>query len=169
MKKLADYSLRLSIVCIIASGLLAVVYNNTSARIRENIQSEKLSKAESVLSGRADEIKVFRLGEKEFFRGFSSGKLAGTVIETCGTGYGGEVRVLSGIGTDGKIIDITILSHKETPGLGSKVTDPRFKDQFRIKKPQDVDTIASATISSKAVISAVQKALDKYEAVKNAR
>ena len=169
MRKLTDYALRLSVVCIAASGLLALVYQNTSGRIEENIRKEKLSKAESVLLGRADEIRALMSDEGEFFRGFSKGKLVGTVIEATGTGYGGPVRVLSGIGTDGKIIDITILSHKETPGLGSKVAEPRFKDQFRSKRPEDADTITSATISSKAVISAVGKALEKYQAVKDVR
>lgn len=169
MKKLADYALRLSIVCVAASGLLALVYQNTSGRIDENITKEKLEKARIVLLGRADEIKIMEYEGAEFFRGFSEGKPAGTVIETSGTGYGGPVRVLSGIGTDGKILDITILSHKETPGLGSKAAEPAFKDQFRTKSPGDVDTITSATISSKAVISAVEKALVQYERVKDAR
>lgn len=169
MRKLTDYALRLSAVCVAASGLLALVYQNTSGRVEENIRKEKLSKAESVLLGRADEIKVYLSDEGEFFRGFSKGELVGTVIEATGTGYGGPVRVLSGIGTDGNIIDVTILSHKETPGLGSKVAEPRFKDQFRSKRPEDADTITSATISSKAVISAVVEALGKYQAVKNVR
>ncbi len=169
MKKLADYALRLSIVCVAASGLLALVYQNTSGRIEENIRREKLEKAGSVLLGRADEIRIAEYEGIGFFRGFSGGKPAGTVIETSAAGYGGEVRVLSGIGTDGKILDITILSHKETPGLGSKAAEPAFKEQFRTKSPREVDTITSATISSKAVISAVEKALALYEKVKDAR
>ncbi len=183
MKRLTDYSVRLLLVCAVASGLLAYVYQSTAVRIEGNIYKEKMSKAKSVLSGRADEIKKFDLGGLEFFRGFSKGVLVGTVIETSGTGYGGPISVLSGIGPDGKIIEIAILSHKETPGLGTKVDTSWFKDQFvskgaggvRLKKDlkpgniEGIDAITSATISSRAVSKAVSEALAEYEKVKNVR
>lgn len=183
MKKLIDYALRLLIICIAASGLLAYVYQSTASRIEENVYKEKLLKAKEVLSGRADEIKKVDHDGMEFFRGFSKNVLVGTVIETSGTGYGGPIRVLSGIGTDGRIIEIAILSHKETPGLGSKADTPWFKKQFiskgasgvRLKKdlkPGDmdgIDAITSATITSRAVSKAVGEALAEYEKVKNVR
>ncbi len=183
MKKLIDYALRLLVICVAASGLLAYVYQSTASRIEENVYREKLFKAKEVLSGRAEEIKKMDHNGLEFFRGFSKGLLVGTVIETSGAGYGGPIRVLSGIGPDGKIIEIAILSHKETPGLGTKVDTSWFKNQFvsksasgvRLKKdlkPGDadgIDAITSATISSRAVSKAVSEALAEYEKVKNVR
>jgi electron transport complex protein RnfG len=66
-------------------------------------------------------------------------------------------------------MDLTVLEHKETPGLGTKMTDPSFKDQFNGKNPDSfqlkvkkdggkVDAITAATISSRAFCDAVGKA-----------
>lgn len=76
---------------------------------------------------------------------------------------------MAGFKPDGTIINITVLEHKETPGLGTKMTEPSFKDQFVDKNPGNyelkvkkdggpVDAITAATISSRAYCDAVQRA-----------
>ena len=75
---------------------------------------------------------------------------------------------MAGFKPDGTIINITVLEHKETPGLGTKMTEPKFKDQFSDKNPEQfilkvkkdggpVDAITAATISSRAFCDAVQR------------
>ncbi len=82
---------------------------------------------------------------------------------------------MAGFKPDGTIINITVLEHKETPGLGTKMTEPSFKDQFMDKNPVEyelkvkkdggpVDAITAATISSRAYCDAVQRA---YNTLKN--
>jgi electron transport complex protein RnfG len=79
-----------------------------------------------------------------------------------------------GIMPDGTIKDIEVVLHKETPGLGTKMTSPSFKDQFknmdpaqvdiRVKKDGgDIDAITAATISSRAFSAATQLAVDTYK------
>lgn len=91
---------------------------------------------------------------------------------TCSAkGYGGGLSVLVGINKDGAVEGITILSHNETPGLGANAAKPGFSGQFAGKsgpfavvktapaEDSDVQAIASATITSRAVTGAVNSAV----------
>jgi len=83
-------------------------------------------------------------------------------------GFSGRINIMAGFSPDGTIINISVLSQKETPGLGTKMTEPKFKDQFNGKNPSEfslkvkkdggpVDAITAATISSRAFCDAVQR------------
>ncbi len=56
---------------------------------------------------------------------------------------------------------IVIMSHTETPGIGTRILDPPFISQFEGMEidliKSNVDTLTGATVSSKAVIDAVSK------------
>ena len=78
-----------------------------------------------------------------------------------------------GFTLDGSISGYKLIDHKETPGLGTKVADKAFAGQFkglnpdkvdfRVKKDGgDIDAVTAATISSRAVIDAIQRAYDAY-------
>ncbi len=96
--------------------------------------------------------------------------LVGTAVKTyTKKGFSGEVWLMAGFAPDGSIIDISVLEHKETPGLGTKMDDPDFKKQFKLQNPQsfklrvrkdggDVDAITAATISSRAFCDAIDRA-----------
>lgn len=47
----------------------------------------------------------------------------GTAVEAKSMGFGGELKVLVGFDAEGKIYNYSLLSHAETPGLGSKAAD----------------------------------------------
>jgi len=177
--KIIDYPLRLLIVCVIAAGLLAFVYESTSKTIEINNEKEKISKVKMVLPKDVDEIKEFK-AENPYYKGIKSGKVVGYAIVSSSKGYGGDINILVGIDTNRKITKIEILSHKETPGLGAKIEDKNFLAQFfgktkveSVLKKDDslngqIDAIAAATISSRAFTKAVQKAFKIYdEAAKN--
>lgn len=89
-------------------------------------------------------------------------------------GYGGYMELVVGFFLDGTIYDYRIISHNETLGLGSKITEPEFCEQFQWFNPErqtfkvtkdggDIDAITSATISSRAVVDSIQKAHDAYK------
>jgi electron transport complex protein RnfG len=93
-------------------------------------------------------------------------------------GFGGHIELMTGFLPDGSIINITVLQHKETPGLGTKMTEPKFKNQFIGKNPEsyslkvkkdggDVDAITAATVSSRAFCDALQRAYDALKQVKD--
>ena len=92
----------------------------------------------------------------------------GFVITTAPGGFGGAVNTMVGIGEDGVITGLRVTSHSETPGLGAKSTDPSFYEQFAgksgtlavTKDGGEIVPITSSTITSRAVCSGAQEALD---------
>jgi len=84
-------------------------------------------------------------------------------------GFSGFISMMVGFKPDGTIVNINVLEQKETPGLGAKMTEPGFKDQFNDKNPAsfklkvikddgEVQAITAATISSRAFCDGVQRA-----------
>ena len=85
-------------------------------------------------------------------------------------GYGGELTVMVGVSTDLSVTGVEIVNHSETPGLGAKAVQEGWRSQFIGKSgeltvtkssPSDsqIQAITSATITSKAVTSAVNESL----------
>ncbi|MDX8389340.1 MAG: RnfABCDGE type electron transport complex subunit G [Mariprofundaceae bacterium] len=96
--------------------------------------------------------------------------------ETTATdGYNGKIKILLGVLADGSLYAIRIISHKETPGLGDAITtDQQWLDSFigrtlakthwAVRKDGgDFDQFTGATITPRAVIKAVNKALKRFE------
>ena len=102
-------------------------------------------------------------------------KLVGVAVKTYSDkGYGGDISIMVGISPDGSIINTAVMSQKETPGLGTKMKEPKFKDQFKGKNPGsyilkvkkdggNVDAITAATISSRAYCEAIEKAFNAFK------
>lgn len=95
-------------------------------------------------------------------------------IETWAVGFGGNIKAMVGIDANGKIVNYSLLEHAETPGLGSKLTD-WFKVKADIRGAEigrkpfavtkdggDYDAITAATISSRAFLNAINKAVETY-------
>lgn len=90
-------------------------------------------------------------------------------------GYGGKIKLLIGIGQNEQILAVRVLSHQETPGLGDYIELAKsnwilqFQDKS-LKNPTmarwcvkkeggEFDYMSGATITSRAVVKAIQKAL----------
>ena len=105
----------------------------------------------------------------------SSGIILGYIFTTEYKGYGGLVRVMTGIAVDGTITGNVILSESETPGLGKKAYDESFIGQFKDKnvksftlikaqsdKDNEIVAITGATITSNAVTTSMNEALSLF-------
>jgi Na+-translocating ferredoxin:NAD+ oxidoreductase subunit G len=104
-------------------------------------------------------------------------EMSGYAIKTFSErGFAGHIEIMAGFKPDGSINNISILQHKETPGLGTKMTDPKFLNQFIGKNPGtfklkvkkdggQVDAITAATVSSRAFCDALQRAYDTFNKV----
>ncbi len=95
----------------------------------------------------------------------SAGNGAGYVITTETKGFGGTVRAMFGVGADGAITGSKVLVHAETEGIGSKVVADGSPYQQQLVGMSDTSAIqatSGATVSSGAMKSAVQAALDAY-------
>ena len=106
------------------------------------------------------------------FPSIKDGKLLAVAMEAAGKGYGGDVNVLVGfdVASD-SLLGISVTTHKETPGLGSRVGEPAFTKQFRklaldktgLKKDGGaIDAISGATFSSIGVSEAATQAAGWY-------
>jgi electron transport complex protein RnfG len=131
--------------CVVAAALLAWVYLATEPQIRLNASL------------------VLQQAEQEVLNG-----VAGRAIQVSSPGYAGPVDLLVGLDQRGSVTGVKILNQRETPGLGQKISQPVFLQQFigrsakdRLEPKQDIDAITGATISSRAVCLGVKKALQK--------
>ena len=105
-----------------------------------------------------------------------SGEFIGAAVEALAMGFGGDLRVLVGFDAQGNIIDYSLLSHAETPGLGSKASDwfkKGNKGDITGKNPGnapltvskdggEIDAITASTITSRAFLNAVNTAYAAY-------
>jgi len=101
------------------------------------------------------------------------GKLENAAFERYGKGgYGGDVGVLAGFyleeGKTDRLAGIGITANKETPGIGSRVKDSAFTNQFKdkpfdkVKLGAGIDGVTGATRSSTAVVDGTWKATEIY-------
>jgi len=172
VREVVDFALRLLIICVLSAGSLSWVYEVTATRIQENQKKLKLELLKRVLPA-AERFEAVDKGEFQYEVGYRGEDRIGGVFYGEGKGYGGPVQIMAGIDKEGKVVEVLLLSHKETPGLGTKVADQEFRSQFRgrngpfaLKKDSpsgNVDGVASATISSRAVTKSVDEALKLFE------
>lgn len=111
------------------------------------------------------------------FPAMKDGKLVAVAVEAAGKGYGGDVNVIVGFDvTADTLVGISVTTHKETPGLGSRIQEPAFTKQFKGKAPEkatlkkdggDIDAISGATFSSIGSADAVKQASAWYVALKD--
>ncbi len=99
------------------------------------------------------------------------GKLIGIALENSAVGYSGDLGVMVGFDIEtNTLIGIGITTSTETPGIGTRVQEPFFINKFvgiNGDNADRIDTLGGATISSAAVINAVQKASKEYVELKD--
>jgi electron transport complex protein RnfG len=180
MKEFLRLVIVLFAICLAAGGLLAVVNQVTKAPIAEAMRQEKLAALRQVLppydnQPDSDTVVIEEDGEEwSFFVGRQDGAYTGAAFEVAAPkGYGGTIRLLVGVNAEGSVQGLAILEQKETPGLGAKIKDDKFRGQFKglsvsdtkwkvRKDGGDIDEITAATISSRAVVEAVAEGLAVY-------
>lgn len=171
--------LSLTFISLGASAALGYVYEFTKGPIEISKMNKKLDAIKMVVppfdnDPNADMYKL-PTGEGdslEIYPAKMNDKIIGYAVKTFSKkAFSGQIGLMAGFEPDGTIINIKVLEQKETPGLGTKMADPAFKDQFNGKNPLafrlkvkkdggQVDAITAATISSRAFCDAVQRAYD---------
>ena len=58
-------------------------------------------------------------------------KLVGYTFKVMTNGYGGDIEITVGINMDGKVEGVQIGQHSETPGLGAKIIEKTFTNQYQ--------------------------------------
>ena len=165
----------LTLICAVSGLTLSLVYRVTEAPIEyQTIKFVKEPAVKKVLTGYDNDPILDRkkivIGtddrggpiELTIFPAKRQGEIFAVAIEGRGKGFHGTIGVMVGVSKQGKITDIGITSHSETPGIGSRVTETTYTNRFKgipITGKLKVDGISGATYSSKGVMSAVTQAL----------
>ena len=154
----------LAAICTGIALLLSVVNMLTENVIAENVVKEQ-NKAVLSIFPDGEEVKEYTLDSGEtVFAIIKDGGIIGCCVNSVGSGYGGDIDLMVGIDTDGKVSGISFVSMSETPGVGTKVKGEGFVSQFiglseNAVIGENVDGISGATFSSKGVAEAVNNAL----------
>lgn len=178
----------LTLVCAISGAVLTAVAKLTEEPIAKTKKEIKLGAIRGVLPEVANDldkdmksVKFEYNGKEETFNVYpgkdkDSNPVGYAVESVSHKGYAGDIEVTVGVLPDGSIKAIKIVKQNETPGLGTKVESEDFQKQFigktlsnfkfKVKRDGgDVDAITAATISSRAVSEALEKALKAVEAL----
>jgi electron transport complex protein RnfG len=168
-------------ISFVASLALGGVYSLTKEPIALAVKAKQENAIKEVLP-EFDTIFTYRFMPETgkdsvvFNMAYKGDSLVGTAVGTyTNLGYDAtQIQLMVGFLPDGSIQNISVVQQKETPGLGTKMAEPKFKEQFNEKNPAefrlkvkkdggDVDAITAATISSRAFCDAVQRAYDTYQ------
>ncbi len=177
---------------VLVTAVLALTYDKTHELISKSEAEEKLALINQVFpSGISDNDIIHDTMEiapnallgntapVTAYRARLGGKPAAVMIEaTAPDGYSGKITLLIAILANGEISGVRVISHNETPGLGDyidiakspwiRIFDHASLDSvpdaaWHVKKDGGkFDYMTGATITPRAVVKAVHKALEYF-------
>lgn len=157
----------LTIIGLIVGGILSLVYYFAAPLIEAN-RLKALKEAIFYVLPEAKDYETIEEGDMIIYKGINEeGNIIGYSFTADGPGYQANIKMMVGLQTDlSKLNGMKVLEQLETPGLGNFIEDDFFQDQFKglefrpkieyIKnrkpeKPNQIQALTGATISSKAV------------------
>lgn len=181
--------LMLAVFAIGATSLVSLTDINTRQQINENERQALLAALNELVDTKrydndiaVDKIDlpaITQLNTKDATHVYRARKgntpVAAVFTSIAPNGYNGEITLLVGIYYDGSLAGVRVIQHKETPGLGDKIDLKKavwilgfnrlslqnpVESKWKVKKDGgDFDQFTGATITPRAVISAVKNAL----------
>jgi len=185
-------ALNLLFFALVGTALLALTYELTLDPIARSEESEKLKLITQIAPASVYDNDIMKdtrqlaadelLGNDDVsvaYIGLLKGRPSIAVLQAIAPdGYGGRIRLIVAIRSDGRIDGVRVISHNETPGLGdyieiakskwitvfdgTSLDSPRESD-WKVKKDGGAfDYMAGATITPRAVVKAVHKVLQYF-------
>ncbi len=163
----------LTSIALVSGLLLSYTYESTKKDIIRNKEIEKEKAVRVVLPGTERfEEKVINPKNSLLISYDAEGNKIGYAMLTEGAGFQGPIKLMIGFDTTlNKITGIEVLENVETPGLGNRITEKWFKEQFKGRltpvgyvkgvkptDPHNIQAISGATISSRSVVKIVNDA-----------
>jgi electron transport complex protein RnfG len=182
MREILHMIVALTLICGVSGYSLATLKAATRDRIEGQVLTYVQGPALLGMIGEHDNdpiaqrVKLEHDGETTtVFPVRRGGELVGVAMESFAPGYSGDIGVMVGfdLATD-DLMGIGITTQTETPGLGSRVTEPAFTAQFMGHAPANldlganIDAVSGATFSSTGAVNAVKKAVETYKTLKPA-
>lgn len=159
-------------ICLVVTALLAYI-NSVTSPIIAKAEQKKTEQAMSEVLADADgfeKLEIENLPDR-VTEVYNANNGSGYVFMLTTKGYGGDMKLICGMKSDGTIEQCKTLSHSETSGLGSKTAEDPYRNQYSGKSDDtlsEVDAITGATISSTAYKNAIEDAFKAYDMVKEA-
>ncbi len=163
--------LKLGIILFLICGTVTLalsVVNDITAPLIAQITEQQQNEARTEVLPKAE---TFEKISEEVYRGFQGDSFVGYAVTATPNGYGGTINMMVGLDEEFQVTGLKIVTFSETPGLGSKSSEPKFLDQFLGKNEEvtvvkgsakgtnDVVAVSGATISSNAVANGVRDAV----------
>jgi Na+-translocating ferredoxin:NAD+ oxidoreductase subunit G len=185
-------ALNLLVFALIGTALLAITYQLTHEPIARSEEQEKLKLVTQIASSTTYDNDIIKdsaplpadalLGNDDTsiaYLGRLKGEPSIAVLQVIAPdGYSGRISLIISIRSDGKVGGVRVISHRETPGLGDYIEIARSKwitgfDGKSLDDPKDADWkvkkdggqfdyMTGATITPRAVVKAVHKALQYF-------
>ncbi len=166
-------------ITAIASASVGGVYMLTKDPIaiaQENAKKEALEQVLPAFDQSDMQLLTLDDLELELYTATRGGEVVGYAINTATMkGFSGLIRLMVGITVEGEVYNVNVLSHNETPGLGSKMADAENSLLMSVKSKNindvswamsksggDIEALTAATISSVAYADAMQRAMSAY-------
>ncbi|MEG1782076.1 MAG: FMN-binding protein [Oscillospiraceae bacterium] len=152
----------LTVICLVVSALLGATNGVTAPIIEKNAALAADAARIELLPEATDGFTKVDCDMEGIVEMYKANNDTGYVITSTAKGYGGAINFMSSYNMDGAIVNLKVLSCAETPGLGKKIEERNFLDQFMGKAEElskaNVDVITGSTISSMASIEALNYA-----------
>lgn len=186
-------SLVLALFAVVTTSGIAATYLGTRDRIAEQeriarakallevIPTERHNNSllDDTITVEDSELLGLKQAEPAF-RARQDGEFVGVILPVLASdGYSGDIKLIVGINADGSVAGVRVLSHNETPGLGDKVDLSKSEwildfngkslqnplpGKWAVKKDKgEFDQFTGATITPRAVVAAVRRALEYYQ------
>lgn len=183
----------LGLFAALTVGIVAMIQQGTATRIDEAREQAQLQALTEILPAGSydnnlldsmivtDDPLLGNRSPQPAYVATLDGQPAAIILQAnAPDGYSGSIRLLVGVLADGSLAGVRVLEHKETPGLGDKIETMKSDwiygfdgkslantpaERWAVKKERgDFDQFAGATITPRAVVTAVHKALQYFDA-----
>ena len=173
LKKIVKLGGILCIIGFVTTLLLAWANDITKDIIAENTLKNEIESRRTLVD--ADEFKEI---SEDVYEGKTGNDLVGYCVNVVTKGYGGDLKMIVGFDKDLAVAGIKVIESSETAGLGANASKPEFSERLIGKTApikatksgnagdDEFDAISGATITSNAVATGINAALDKVKEAK---
>lgn len=194
MNSISRNGLMLALFALVCTGLVATTFVLTAEDIKQAELANKFkvlnqvipdelhdnNLAEHCIWAQDDHLLGGSKPQQAYIATLNQQATAIAIETTAPNGYTGNIDIIVGINRQGEVLGVRVLQHKETPGLGDKIERRKsdWVDSFigktvagrkdpnwAVRKDGgQFDQFTGATITPRAVVSAVKNAVLFYQA-----
>lgn len=177
----AKYYAKLTLVLFVITAVVAALLGGVNAVTATKIaEANKAKTAEALKTAMPSASSFEEIGYrgkdplvKELYVAKSGTAPSGYVVKVIPTGFGGEISMVVGVSSTGKITGVSVINMSETPGLGTNAAKDSFLNQYvgqsgtqAVKKDGGkIDALTGATVTSRAVTKGVNAALEAVKTI----